>query len=39
MSTKEQLVLSIKEWIKCDNDMKELQKDMKAIKEKKEKIN
>lgn len=38
MSTKEQLVLSIKEWIKCDNDMKELQKSMKAIKERKKKL-
>lgn len=38
MSTKEQLVYSIKEWIKCDNDIKEMQKQMKAIKERKKKL-
>ena len=38
MSTKEQLVFNIKEWIKCDNDIKEMQKQMKAIKERKKKL-
>jgi hypothetical protein len=38
MSTKEQLVSNIKEWIKCDNDIKELQKMMKATKERKKKL-
>ena len=38
MSTKEQLVYNIKEWIKCDNDIKEMQKQMKAIKERKKKL-
>lgn len=38
MSTKEQLVYNIKEWIKCDNDIKEMQREMKAVKEKKKKL-
>lgn len=38
MATKEQLVYTIREWIKCDNDIKEKQKEMKAIKERKKKL-
>jgi hypothetical protein len=37
-STKEQLVGNIKEWIQADNEIKELQKQIKIRKDKKKKL-
>ncbi len=35
MTTKEQIIMNIKEWLQCDNDINELQKSIRDIKHKK----